>query len=65
MSSQDDGNWSNSEPRTLNRRKILLGGTTLAAASAMTASSNVQLAQAQTQPVTAASGKKPNIILIV
>jgi arylsulfatase A-like enzyme len=52
-------------PANINRRNILLGGTTLAAASAVAAGSSIQVAQAQTQPVTAANGKKPNIIMIV
>jgi hypothetical protein len=34
----------------LDRRNILLGGTTLAAASAIVANNPVQMAQAQTQP---------------
>ena len=47
---------------------MLLGGTSIAAASALTVTGGpVQVAQAQTQtqPVTAANGKKPNIIMIV
>jgi arylsulfatase len=47
----------------LNRRNMLLGGTTLAAASAMTAGQPIQVAQAQQQPATP-SGKKPNILVI-
>jgi arylsulfatase A-like enzyme len=46
----------------LNRRNILLGGTTLAAASTIGPGTPVRLAQAQTEP--AASGKKPNIVVI-
>jgi arylsulfatase A-like enzyme len=46
-----------------NRRNLLLGGTTLAAASALGASAPVTMAQAQTpQPVP--SGRKPNILVI-
>ncbi|SFD66777.1 arylsulfatase [Bosea sp. CRIB-10] len=48
---------------SVNRRKILLGGTTLAAASALGAATPVQVAQAQQQPA-AASGKPPNILVI-
>ncbi len=44
---------------------MLLAGTTLAAAGAIAGTGNVRVAQAQTQPVTAANGKKPNIIMIV
>ena len=46
----------------LNRRNVLLAATTLAAGSIL-ASAATQTAQAQ--PVTAAGGRKPNIILIV
>jgi arylsulfatase len=48
--------------RTLDRRKILLGSTTLAAASALGSSTPVRVAQAQAQP--AASGQRPNILVI-
>ena len=48
----------------LNRRNILLGGTTLAAASAIVANNPVQVAQAQTQPA-APAGRKPNILFIM
>ncbi len=54
------------EPGTasrLNRRNILLGGTTLAAASAMGSAAPTQVAQAQTPPAVA-SGKVPNILVI-
>src|SRR6202050_5546565 len=51
--------------RALNRRNILLGGTTLAAASAVASPNPIQLAQAQQQPAPAASGKKPNILVIM
>jgi len=47
----------------LNRRNVLLGGTTLAAASAFTASAPIMVAQAQA-PQGAASGQKPNILVI-
>ena len=53
----------NPKSRALNRRNMLLGGTTLAAASAIAAGEPVQLAQAQAQPA-AASGQKPNIVVI-
>jgi arylsulfatase len=55
-------------PRTkssiLNRRNVLLAGTTLAAASAMASGSRVQVAQAQQPQQTAPSGRKPNILVI-
>ncbi len=49
----------------LNRRNILLGGTTLAAASAIVANNPIQVAQAQAQPAAPASGKKPNILVMM
>src|SRR5262249_48314854 len=51
----------------VNRRNILLGGTTLAAASALATSAPVQTAQAQ-QPAQAPqppAGRKPNILFIM
>jgi len=45
----------------LNRRSILLGGTTLAAASALVTGAPIKVAQAQ-QP--APSGRRPNILVI-
>jgi hypothetical protein len=48
--------------RIVNRRNILLGGTTLAAASAIGATAPAKLAQAQ-QP--SASGRTPNILVIM
>jgi hypothetical protein len=48
----------------LNRRNILLGGTTLAAASAIVANNPIQVAQAQAQPAAPVNGKKPNILVI-
>ena len=50
---------------TLSRRKILLAGTSLAAATAINAVDRTQVAQAQ-QPLqpSAPSGSKPNILVI-
>jgi arylsulfatase A-like enzyme len=62
MSNGDNGDKSNLKNSALNRRNILLGGTTLAAASAIVANNPVQVAQAQAQP--AAPGGKPNILVI-
>jgi len=62
MSSDANGDESNLRDRAVNRRSILLGGTTLAAASALGAAAPVKLAQAQ-QP--AASGRPPNILVIM
>ena len=61
MSSQDNSNKSNSENKALNRRNMLLAGTTLAAASAL--GSSVQNAMAQAQQ--AAPSGKPNILVIM
>jgi arylsulfatase A-like enzyme len=44
-----------------NRRNILLGGTTLAAATAISTSAPLTLAQAQSAP----AGRKPNILFIM
>jgi arylsulfatase A-like enzyme len=62
MSNGDNADKSSLKNSALNRRNILLGGTTLAAASAIVSGSRV--AQAQAQPATAPSGKKPNILVI-
>jgi hypothetical protein len=62
MSNGDNGNKSSLKKSALNRRNILLGGTTLAAASAIASGNAVRVAQAQ-QPAPA-SGKKPNILVI-
>jgi arylsulfatase len=61
MSGQDNFNKSNSENKALNRRNMLLAGTTLAAASAL--GSGVQNAVAQAQQ--AAPSGKPNILVIM
>ncbi len=61
MSSQDNFNKSNSENKVLNRRNMLLAGTTFAAASAL--GSSVQNAVAQAQQ--AAPSGKPNILVIM
>jgi hypothetical protein len=47
----------------VSRRNILLGGTTLAATSAMGSAASIQLAQAQ-QPAPPPSGRRPNILVI-
>ena len=63
MSGQDNPNKSNSENKALNRRNMLLAGTTLAAASALSSTASVQTAVAQAQQ--AAPGAKPNILVIM
>ena len=60
MPKADRGDKPSVNNGKLNRRDILLAGTTLAA-TAIAANSPVQVAQAQTAPPT---GGKPNIILI-
>ena len=57
---EDDLNLNNG---ALNRRNMLLGSTTLAAASAFSTSNPVHVAQAQ-QQLAAPSGRKPNILVI-
>jgi arylsulfatase A-like enzyme len=63
MSSQDNGNEADRKERVLNRRNILLGGTTLAAASAFGAGAAIKVTQAQAQQP-APSGRRPNILVI-
>jgi len=58
-----DGEHSKTENSALNRRNILLGGTTLAAASVIATAPPVHVAQAQ-QSTPIASGKKPNVLVI-
>src|SRR5262247_1999605 len=51
--------------RAVNRRRILLGGTTLAAASVLSAGAPARMAQAQ-QPVPAQpAGRLPNVLAIM
>ena len=50
MSDPKSGDKSRIKQAALNRRKMLLGGTTLAATSALAAGNPGQVAQAQTQP---------------
>jgi len=56
MSNGDNGDKSSLKNSALNRRNILLGGTTLAAASVIVANNPVQVAQAQALPAAPASG---------
>jgi len=58
----NDGRTGSGIPH-LNRRNVLLGSTTLAAASALSSAAPIGTAQAQ-QPV-AANGRKPNILFIM
>jgi arylsulfatase len=67
MTFKDDRSSAPTKDHTPNRRSILLGGTTLAAASALGASAQAQQrpAQAQAQqPAPAPAGQRPNILVI-
>lgn len=63
MSTADNRDKPKRNSNALNRRNMLLGGTTLAATSALAAGNSATLAQAQQQPA-ARSGNKPNILVI-
>ena len=64
MSQKHDCDRTGAKDRALDRRKLLLGGTTLAAASALASAAPVKTAQAQQQPAPAAPGRRPNILVI-
>src|SRR5882762_3653843 len=64
MSSKDSRDRARTKDSALDRRKILLGGTTLAAASAIGASAPVEVAQAQQRPAATPSSQRPNILVI-
>jgi arylsulfatase A-like enzyme len=61
MSSRDNGDRLKLTSNTVNRRNMLLAGTTLAAASALGSAAAIEKAQAQPAP----SGQQPNIIVIM
>lgn len=63
MSSEGNAEQSNLSKRALNRRNVLLGSTTLAAASALGTAAGVQKAVAQAQQ--ASSSGRPNILVIM
>jgi arylsulfatase A-like enzyme len=62
MSTEDERDETQRKAHVLNRRNILLGSTTLAAASALGSAAPSTTAQAQQQP--APSGQRPNILVI-
>jgi arylsulfatase len=65
MSGQDNESKSSRKSTALNRRNMLLAGTTIAAATAISTTGPLGVAQAQQQPsASPASGKKPNILVI-
>ena len=61
----DNGNGKEAAQASPSRRNILLGGTTLAAASALGSGASIQVAQAQAQPQPAPAGQRPNIVFIM
>jgi arylsulfatase A-like enzyme len=63
MSKHDHVVASKPQEHALNRRNVLLGGTTLAAASAITTTASIRVAQAQ-QPAASTVGQRPNILVI-
>jgi arylsulfatase len=63
MSTKDDRDKTQTKNRPLNRRNILLGGTTLAAVSALGSAAPVRTAQAQ-QQLAPPTGRRPNILVI-
>jgi arylsulfatase A-like enzyme len=67
MSSDNDQSKTRIENSLVDRRRVLLGSTTLAA-SALATGNSMQVAQAQQRPVTpvptAAAGQRPNILVI-
>jgi arylsulfatase len=65
MNAKDGKGNVKAKNATLDRRKILLGGTTLAAASALSAGASVRVAQAQQPAPAQPAGRAPNVLLIV
>src|SRR5262249_11230109 len=63
---EDQSTGTQPRESAVDRRSILLGGTALAAASALVAGNSMQSAQAQaqTQTQTAPSGQRPNILVL-
>ncbi len=65
MSTEDKGRATTSKDASLDRRRILLGGTSMAAASALGAAAPTRTAQAQQQPAPLpAPRQRPNILVI-
>src|SRR5690348_8752666 len=62
MSSKQKGDTQGSGRRAFNRRNVLLGGATLATATAIASGQPNRVAQAQQ---TASSGRRPNILVIM
>jgi arylsulfatase A-like enzyme len=64
MSNKEGRSETRSKVRAMDRRSILLGGTTLAAVSAMATGARVRVAQAEPKQQPAPAGQKPNILVI-
>src|SRR5262249_39108006 len=62
--SKDNREKFDGKERTLDRRKLLLGGSTLAAATTLAAGLPVRMAQSPAQAQPAPSGQRPNILVI-
>jgi arylsulfatase A-like enzyme len=65
MSIQDEQTKMTAQDRGLDRRRILLAGTTLAAASALSAGAPVPMAQAQQPGPAQPVGRLPNVLAII
>jgi arylsulfatase A-like enzyme len=63
MSTQKDGSNIKATDGSLDRRRVLLGSTALAAASAIGAAASSSISQAQQQPASS-TGQRPNIVVI-
>ena len=65
MSGQDSEDKLNRKSTVVNRRNMLMAGTTIAAATAIVATSPLEVTQAQQQPAgSPPNGKRPNILVI-
>jgi arylsulfatase A-like enzyme len=64
MSNKEGRSETRSKVRAMDRRSILLGGTTLAAVSAVATGAPVRVAQAEPKQQPAPAGQKPNILVI-
>src|SRR5262245_18963994 len=65
MSGQNEQTQMPTQDRRLDRRRILLGGSTLAAASALSAGAPVRMAQAQQPTPAQPPGRLPNVLAIM
>ena len=65
MSVQNDRTQVPAQHRGLDRRRILFGGTTLAAASALSAGAPVRTVQAQQPSPAQSPGRLPNVVAIM